>query len=382
MGILRRALAGLLAAAALAAPALAAEPAGAALPEAQPASEALTAVMDEFLADYGLNEGNFSLCYYNTVTGEEYRFNDEAFMIAASTYKLPLNLYYYELEAAGDVSPQTVIGGVTLADAHYQSLVWSNNDVSIDMLYNLGTFRTYKELMCRYFTMDEADIDYIYWVDNYYCTSMMLDALKHLYAGRAQFTEMLDYMAQAQPGQYIDRYIGERYDVAHKYGYFVDDEEGVTAVNDTAVVYAEDPFLLAVYTANAPGGETVVGRAAEVLADYTAEQNAARLAAEEQARLEAEEQARLEAEEQARLEAEEQARQEAEEQARQEAEEQARQEAQEQAQQEVRPETDGQPAEPSDGGGNTVWWIVLAAAAVFLAVDVAVLVRILRKRRE
>ncbi len=346
------------------------------LPAAVPASEALESRMAQFREEYGLNEDNFSLCYYNTVTGEEYRYSDETFMIAASTYKLPLNLYYYELEAAGQVTPETVVGGMALADAHYQSLVWSNNDVSIEMLYRLGTFRTYKELMCRYFTMDPADIDYIYWVDNYYCTSMMLDALKYLYAGRTQFGEMLAYLQEAQPGQYADRYLSDRYDVAHKYGYFLDDDPAVLAVNDTAVVYAEDPFLLAVYTANAPGGEEVVARAAEVLADYTAEQHAARLEAEEQARLEAEEQARLEAEEQARQEAEEQARQEAEEQARQEAEEQAEAQAPEE------PEESAEPAETEPARrGPSVWWIVLAAAAVFLAVDVAVLVRMLRRRR-
>lgn len=57
--------------------------------------------MEQFRSDYGLNEQNFSLCYYDTVTGEEYRYNDGCFMVAASTFKLPLNLYYYELEQSG-----------------------------------------------------------------------------------------------------------------------------------------------------------------------------------------------------------------------------------------------------------------------------------------
>ena len=134
--------------------------------ETQPASEDLTALMEDFQAEYGLNEGNFSLCYYNTVTGEEYRYNDTKFMIAASTYKLPLNMYYYEMEAAGEISSATMIGATTLADAHYQSLVWSNNDVSIDMLYNLGNFRTYKNTMKQYFTMPDEEIVSIYYADN------------------------------------------------------------------------------------------------------------------------------------------------------------------------------------------------------------------------
>lgn len=74
-----------------------------------------------------------------------------------------------------------------LADAHYQSLVWSNNDVSIAMLYNLGSFRTYKELMRKYFTMEDSQITSAYYADNNYFTAMMLDALRYLYERRDQF---------------------------------------------------------------------------------------------------------------------------------------------------------------------------------------------------
>ena len=56
------------------------------------ALEELETLLTEFREEYGLNENNFSLCYRDTVTGEEYRFNDTAFLFAASTYKLPLNL--------------------------------------------------------------------------------------------------------------------------------------------------------------------------------------------------------------------------------------------------------------------------------------------------
>ena len=147
----------------------------------------LEEVMEQFRSDYGLNEQNFSLCYYDTVTGEEYRYNDGCFMVAASTFKLPLNLYYYELEQSGQLSPDSLVGGMRLADAHYQSLVWSNNDVSIAMLYNLGSFRTYKELMRKYFTMEDSQITSAYYADNNYCTAMMLDALRYLYERRDQF---------------------------------------------------------------------------------------------------------------------------------------------------------------------------------------------------
>ena len=204
----------------------------------------LDEVMDTFLAENGLNENNFSVSYTNTETGETYTFNDEKFMVAGSTYKLPLNMYYYEMEQEGLVAPDAYISrvGATLRDAHYQSLVHSNNEVSIGMLYNLGEFRDYKALMRKYFSMTDEEIDYVYHVDNYYCTRMMMDALCYLYEYRADFDEM-----------------------AHKYGWF----EG--AVNDVGIIYAPQPFLLAVYTQDVP--EHIVADTAALFTAYNVWQN-------------------------------------------------------------------------------------------------------------
>ena len=86
------------------------------LPPEEPAdSTTIEAVVQELMAQYDLNETNFSLCYYNTVTGESYEYNPDAWMVAASTYKLPLNLYYYEQEAAGLIDPASYISGVVLS---------------------------------------------------------------------------------------------------------------------------------------------------------------------------------------------------------------------------------------------------------------------------
>ena len=242
------------------------------------AGKTLEGLIAEFMQENYLNETNFSLCYYNTVTGEEYCYNETAFMIAASTYKLPLNLYYYELQSAGEITGDTYIpgAGTTLDDCHRMSLVDSNNEVSIAMLYQLGSFRDYKEAMRTYFTMTDDEIDPIYYADNYYCTRMMMDCLKYLYAHEDDFPEMLDYMKQAFPGAYFRAYLDGRVTVAHKYGSF----EG--AENDTGIIYASQPFLLAVYTQGV--GELIPAKAAALLYEYTEYQyqcaEAERIAAE------------------------------------------------------------------------------------------------------
>ena len=243
------------------------------------AGKTLEGLMAEFMQENYLNETNFSLCYYNTVTGEEYCYNETAFMIAASTYKLPLNLYYYELQASGEITGDTYIpdAGTTLDDCHRMSLVDSNTQVSIAMLYHLGRFRDYKEAMRPFFTMTDDEIDPIYYADNYYCTRMMMDCLKYLYAHADDFSEMLGYMTEACPGAYFKALLEDKVTVAHKYGGF----EG--AENDTGIIYASQPFLLAVYTQGV--GELISAKAAALLYQYTEYQyqcaEAERIAAEQ-----------------------------------------------------------------------------------------------------
>lgn len=233
--------------------------------------------MEDFIAQYHLSESSFSLCYYNTVTGEEYRYNPNAMMVAASTYKLPLNMYYYEMEARGEIDPKAFIpnSGTTLDKCHEMSLQFSDNDTSMALLYNLGNFRTYKDCMRTYFSMEEVPMQY--YADNYYSTAMMMDALKYLYEHEADFSELLGYLKAACPGQYFKKYLADC-EIAHKYGSF----EG--AENDVGIIYTHQPFLLAVYTQGV--GENIPARAAELLKQYTDEQYEKQLAEEERLRQE------------------------------------------------------------------------------------------------
>lgn len=253
--------------------------AGVSAADAEPAEDTLEARVAQFMEENYLNEQNFSMSYYNTVTGESYAFEDTHMMVAASTYKLPLNLYYYQQELAGEIAPDALIAGVyRLSDCHYQSLVWSNNEISEAMLYQIGSFQEYKRTMRTFTDMTDEEIDPLYYSDNLYCTRMMMDTLKYLYDHAEDYEEMLSYMKEASPQNgYFRKYVTEC-EVAHKYGSF----EG--AENDTGIIYAGQPFLLAVYTQDV-AGEEICAKAARLMKDYTDEQYAIQL---EQERLETE----------------------------------------------------------------------------------------------
>ena len=335
-------------------------------PEAE--EEASLAVLfDRFRADRGLTESNFAVSYYDTVTGESYDWNETHMMVAASTFKLPLNLYYYEKENAGELEPDALItqGGATLDICHYLSIVESNNEISHALLYRIGTFPEYKEAMRKFFTMTDDEIDPKYYRNNYYCTRMMMDTLKYLYERQDEFPELIDYMKQSNPQNGYFRAKVTEMDVAHKYGSF----EG--AENDVGIFYAEHPFLLAVYTQSV--GETVVQDAARLAADYNAQQTALFHQQELQEKLdafEAEKQARMaQAEqlaEQAKLAL--QAQRDAEKKAAQEASlREAPADAPEAAAQEPPAQTAGKPASAFQfNPDNFEWWMIAVAAAVLL----------------
>lgn len=219
-------------------------------------------VVQALMAEYDLNEGNFSLCYYNTVTGESYEFNPDAWMVAASTYKLPLNLYYYEQEAAGLIDPESAVSGVPLPTIHYRSIVESNNELSHALIYNLGTFRQYKQLMLE--TYSDYDLNLVpaeAMNRNLYTAGFMMDVLQYLYPIADQYPELMEHLHEAMPGQYFKKYVTD-YPIAHKYGSY----DG--AENDIGIVYTEEPYLLTVYTYQVYNGMDVVGRINEAVCAY------------------------------------------------------------------------------------------------------------------
>ena len=276
-----------------AAPVLAAED----YPAPDVSGKTVEELIDAFRAEHDLTEDNFELSYYNTVTGESYDFNETKMLYGASTYKLPLNLYYYDMQLAGEITGDTMITkGSTLDEAHYQSLVYSNNELSYSLWRRIGDWPEYKQAMRKYFTMTDEEIPQNYYYDHLFCTRMMMDTLKVVWDGQENYTELIDDLKIACPGAYFKTYIDvDETPIAHKYGSYNGAE------NDVGIIWAAQPFLLAVYTsglsygaggnvdnAYADGqsaGSVICGQLAVLFKTYVEEQ--ARLA-QEQAEKEAE----------------------------------------------------------------------------------------------
>lgn len=245
----------------------------------------LPTIMAQFMAEHKLNENNFSMSYEMSDGSLRYDFAQNVFRVAASTYKLPLNMYYYDLEREGQISPTATIGGYRLDYIHRQSIVYSNNAVSEALYMHLGSFKHYRELMAQYY---DQEYPAIYYSRNRINSAYMIAVLKRIYENSANYTELIGYMKEGNPGEYFKQN-DEGVEIAHKYGWY----EG--AVNDVAIIYTETPFYLSVYTQGVGNASALLGQISALMTEYTnyhiweQKEAAAQAAKAEEERLKAEE---------------------------------------------------------------------------------------------
>lgn len=230
---------------------------------------ALAALLNDYIQRENIYGDNISIAYYNTVSGEEYLWNGETYFTAASIYKLPLNMYYYDLEAAGELAPDTQIGGSLLSQCHQQSLQYSNNELSELMTARLGTFRQYKALIAKYGGIPEGSLPEIYYSTNSFNTAFILNTLKIFYGGReGVYAQAVEYLKDANPDRWFETGVPDSECViAQKYGWL--STEYYTVLHAAGIVYADEPFLLVVFTRNVPNAEQVLGGVARLCYDYT-----------------------------------------------------------------------------------------------------------------
>ncbi len=274
-------------------------------------------VVAEFMEARSVRPDSVGIAYYNTVTGEEHFVNGDRYRFSASVFKLPLNMYFGEQVALGNMSMDDKIGGLPYSVLQLHSLEYSNNQLSELLQMTFGGWENYKAAIAHLIADDPSEIDEketaALWYTKY-TPRQILHALKLLYNDPDHYPDVLEHLKNAQQDNFFALY-ERRFKIAHKYGFFIDEEKGLATINDCGVIYTDDPILLVLFTDHTTNALDFMGKFSTLMCDWTQYARGVRLAEEaEQARLAAEaeaaEQARLAAEEaeraeQARLAAEE-----------------------------------------------------------------------------
>lgn len=194
--------------------------------------------------EYNLSEDNFSIGYYNTLTGETFLYNGDEPMIAGSIYKLPICLTYEEMLDAGEISGDDLVSGLTIDMAMQYVLEFSNNELAQSLQKNIGGSSVTRPQAAKYYGLEDGEeLPDIYLTENAICARYALNMMTYIYENSDVYDICLSHLKNAQPDKYAHEYITDC-EIAQKYGYF----EGY--FNDVAIVYTDSPFIMTVFTNN------------------------------------------------------------------------------------------------------------------------------------
>ena len=337
-------------------------------------------IVAEFLARQGADPASVGIAYYNTVTGEEHLLNGDRYFYAASLYKLPLNMYYAQKVAAGEMTMDEPIGGFSYEVLMKASLEQSNNDYSHILMEHIGTHEEYVQAVRPILAEPDWDYDTRYTMYNEFTPAQYLHALRLLYGAPERFPRVEEHMRNAYPDGFF-RMKEQRFAIAHKYGIYTD--EGYGAVNDCAIVYTDEPILLVMMTDHAAGGVGLLADFCVLMCDYSqywAGVHAAEAAAEAEARAKAEAEAAAQAEARSKAEAEAKARSEAEALAKAQAEAAAKAEAE--AAEKARAEAEAEARHAADMAQKARRTRLILIGAAAAAAVVAAIALLLGKKKK
>ena len=246
--------------------------------QAEDEPEPLSDQIQAFVKENGLDSSSFALLYYNTETGESYEYNPDTALFCASIYKLPLNMLYYDKERSGELSQNKSILGYDLADAHYQSIVQSNNDVSDAMIYAIGTYQDFKRNVCasyggeRYGNADAMDP--IIYQENDFPAGLMMSVVKYLWDHQSDYSDLLSLMSAEDQRNGFEQNIPDSVTVYQKQGWY-------PQTNTVCeIVMEEEPYLCVIMVNNRDdSSDIILGANALVYAYHTGEEQAEKQAA-------------------------------------------------------------------------------------------------------
>ena len=231
-------------------------------------AEEMQAILDDYIEDKHLNPDNISIGYCYTPTGETWYYNENEWYYSASMYKVPLMMLFAEKEAAGELTQESKLKGITLATAEEYILVNSNNEWAHLMMAVLGTEPDCRRMEQKYsdLPMDAYDPDFYDY--SYFSAKFMTDVMMTLYYNQERFPHIIDCLKRAQTDSYFHRRLGENYPIAQKYGSYTDYSNRL--FNHTSgIIFSDNPFILTVMTLNMGVSDAIIGDLAQAYEEYT-----------------------------------------------------------------------------------------------------------------
>jgi len=191
--------------------------------------------IEAYFQENGIDHEKVAYCITDLEHNIKYSMNEKDEFIAASIYKLPLAMLYYDKinegeytldstftysgymhEGAGVISSNYVIGSqVPLSDLLNDLIIYSDNDAGHILYENLGGWKEYKEAMTKY---TNSISENYYTMDNVTTVNTMNDVVTYLYDHKEDYKVLIKNMEKAEPGEYLDR--DTQLSMPQKYGMY------------------------------------------------------------------------------------------------------------------------------------------------------------------
>lgn len=223
--------------------------------------------IEAYFQENGIDHEKVAYCITDLGHNIKYSMNEKDEFIAASIYKLPLAMIYYDKvnegeytldstftysgymhEDAGVISSDYGIGSqVPLSDLLNDLIIYSDNDAGHILYENLGGWKEYKEAMTKY--TDSISENY-YTMDNVTTANTMNDVVTYLYDHQEDYKGLIKNMEKAEPGEYLDR--DTQLSMPQKYGMYD------YALNSVGFVECNTSYSIVVLTSLGDKGADVM----------------------------------------------------------------------------------------------------------------------------
>lgn len=223
--------------------------------------------IEAYFQENGIDHEKVAYCITDLEHNIKYSMNEKDEFIAASIYKLPLAMLYYDKvnegeytldstftysgymhEDAGVISSDYGIGSqVPLSDLLNDLIIYSDNDTGHILYENLGGWKEYKEAMTKY--TDSISENY-YTMDNVTTANTMNDVVTYLYDHKEDYKGLIKNMEEAEPGEYLDR--DTQLSMPQKYGMYD------SALNSVGFVECNTSYSIVVLTSLGDKGADVM----------------------------------------------------------------------------------------------------------------------------
>lgn len=223
--------------------------------------------IEAYFQENGIDHEKVAYCITDLEHNIKYSMNEKDEFIAASIYKLPLAMLYYDKvnegeytldstftysgymhEDAGVISSDYGIGSqVPLSDLLNDLIIYSDNDAGHILYETLGGWKEYKEAMTKY--TDFISENY-YTMDNVTTANTMNDVVTYLYDHKEDYKGLIKNMEEAEPGEYLDR--DTQLSMPQKYGMYD------SALNSVGFVECNTSYSIVVLTSLGDKGADVM----------------------------------------------------------------------------------------------------------------------------